>query len=95
MNYGYIRVSTRERTPIPEQFPEVFDLWRSGELSARAAADRLGVSARTFTRWTADNPCSAAPKTEKTLRQKVHFLPCPECSESICKILPNPLCIFV
>ena len=74
MNYGYIRVSTRERTPIPEQFPEVFDLWRSGELSARAAADRLGVSARTFTRWTADNPCSDAPKTEKNTAAKgTHF----------------------
>lgn len=52
-------------TPIPEQFPEVFDLWRSGELSARAAADRLGVSARTFTRWTADTP-----KTEKNTAAK-------------------------
>ena len=74
MNYGYIRVSTRERTPIPEHFPEVFAQWSAGVLSARAAADRLGVSARTFTRWTADNPCSDAPKTEKNTAAKgTHF----------------------
>ena len=41
----------RERLPVPESFPEVFARWERGELSARAAAQRLGVSPRTFARW--------------------------------------------
>ena len=41
----------RERLPIPESFPEIFSCWEGGELSARAAAQRLGVSPRTFARW--------------------------------------------
>ena len=43
----------RERIPIPEAFPDVYDLWLRNELSGRAAASRLGVSPRTFTRWAA------------------------------------------
>lgn len=41
----------RERLPVPASFPEVFARWERGELSARAAAERLGVSPRTFARW--------------------------------------------
>ncbi len=35
----------------PPEFPVVLKLWRNGELSARAAAERLGVTHRTFLKW--------------------------------------------
>jgi DNA invertase Pin-like site-specific DNA recombinase len=35
----------------PPEFPAVLESWRSGEISARAAARRLGVTHRTFQNW--------------------------------------------
>ncbi len=35
----------------PQDFPAVLEAWDKGELSARAAADRLGVTHRTFKKW--------------------------------------------
>lgn len=35
----------------PSEFPMVFEAWRKKELSARAAAARLGVTHRTFQKW--------------------------------------------
>ncbi len=36
----------------PENYPSVYALWRSGELSARQAAQELGVNHKTFLKWT-------------------------------------------
>lgn len=38
----------------PPGFPEVYAAWRRGELSARGAAKKLGVSASTFKKWSED-----------------------------------------
>ena len=35
----------------PENYPLVYSAWKSGTLSARKAAEQLGVSHRTFLRW--------------------------------------------
>ena len=35
----------------PEQYPDCVAIWRSGEMSARAAARTLGISHLTFFRW--------------------------------------------
>lgn len=35
----------------PEQYPDCVARWRSGEMSARAAARTLGISHSTFLRW--------------------------------------------
>ena len=37
--------------PIPEQYEEVKRLWECGDLSANAAAKRLGVARNTFLKW--------------------------------------------
>lgn len=41
----------RKPMDIPSEFPPVYDLWRRGEVSARGAAQVLGVSNHTFTKW--------------------------------------------
>ena len=41
----------RRALDIPENFSDVFLLWRSGRLSSREAGSRLGVSHATFLRW--------------------------------------------
>lgn len=41
----------RPRIPIPEEFDSMADKWRSGEISSRTAANRLGVSHQTFLTW--------------------------------------------
>ena len=41
----------RTAAPVPDDFVEVCDCWRSGGLSARKAAERLGVTHRTFLKW--------------------------------------------
>ena len=38
--------------PIPEQYYEIRELWKKGDLSANAAAKRLGVARNTFLKWT-------------------------------------------
>ena len=38
--------------PIPEEFGPVYEQWKAGELSGRAAARQLGVSPHTFGKWT-------------------------------------------
>jgi len=35
----------------PQRFPEIYDLWNTEELSARAAAKELGVAPKTFSCW--------------------------------------------
>ena len=35
----------------PDDYPAIYDLWQSGELSARGAATRLGVNHKTFLKW--------------------------------------------
>ena len=42
----------RQPLPRPDNYPEVYALWKSGKLSARKAAKLLGVSHFTFSRWT-------------------------------------------
>lgn len=42
------------RKPVPEGFENLRRLWIAGEVSGRAAARRLGISAQTFTRWCAE-----------------------------------------
>ena len=41
----------RPRKPIPKEFPRLARAWEQGEISARAAAQQLGVSYQTFLRW--------------------------------------------
>lgn len=38
----------REALPIPAEFPDVYDLWKDKKMTARAAAERLGVCVKTF-----------------------------------------------
>lgn len=45
-------------TPPPE-FGEIHDAWRSGKLSARAAARDLGISHQTFLKWANNNGCKS------------------------------------
>lgn len=42
------------RPPIkrPENYPEIYRRWNNGEISARRAAEALGVYYKTFLRWT-------------------------------------------
>lgn len=42
----------RQPLPRPDNYPEVYALWKTGKLSARKAAKLLGVSHFTFLRWT-------------------------------------------
>ncbi len=39
----------------PPDFPAVLEAWCKGELSARAAAARLGITHRTFKKWATQN----------------------------------------
>ena len=39
----------------PPEYPTVLEAWHKGELSARAAAERLGVTHRTFKKWATQN----------------------------------------
>lgn len=41
----------RERMPIPEGFQELWERFRRGEITARAAARELGVAHSTFLKW--------------------------------------------
>ncbi len=42
----------RKPLPLPEGFAEIRTRWNSGELSARKAAELLGVTHKTFLKWT-------------------------------------------
>lgn len=42
----------RQPLPCPDNYPEIYALWKAGKLSARKAAKFLGVSHFTFSRWT-------------------------------------------
>ena len=46
----------RPRLKVPPAFAEVHSRWSCGELSSRAAAERLGVSQPTFLRWVRETP---------------------------------------
>jgi len=35
----------------PKNYPELLSLWQGGEISARKAADRLGINHKTFLTW--------------------------------------------
>ena len=48
-----VRFGRRPKEKPPE-FPAVYEAWRMGKLSARAAAAQLGVSCRTFQKWADD-----------------------------------------
>ena len=41
----------RKAIPLPEGFAEIWKRWSRGELSARKAAESLGVTHRTFLKW--------------------------------------------
>lgn len=41
----------REALPIPAEFDEIYDLWKDKKMTARAAAERLGVCVKTFKKW--------------------------------------------
>ena len=41
----------RRPLPVPDKFHSIYPMWLNGELSARKAAERLGVSSHTFTKW--------------------------------------------
>ena len=38
--------------PVPNEFHEIYPLWKSSQISAREAARKLGVSHKTFLKWT-------------------------------------------
>ena len=40
----------------PDDYPAVYELWYSGEVSARSAASRLGVNHKTFLKWANEQP---------------------------------------
>lgn len=42
----------RQEKPKPPDYPEVLQAWSAGEISARKAAQRLGVATATFQKWT-------------------------------------------
>ena len=42
----------RQPLPRPDNYPDIYALWKAGKLSARKAAKLLGVSHFTFSRWT-------------------------------------------
>ena len=46
----------RPRLEVPPAFAEVYRRWDSGEMSSRAAAERLGISQPTFLRWVRETP---------------------------------------
>ena len=45
----------RQAMEPPPEYEEVYNAWSDGELSARAAASRLGISHQTFLKWTKNN----------------------------------------
>ena len=45
----------------PPGYPAVLKAWHNAELSARAAADRLGVTHRTFKKWTMQSAEESTP----------------------------------
>ena len=45
----------REPIPHPNNFPEVYAIWKQGEISARKASKILGVSHNTFLKWAKAN----------------------------------------
>ena len=49
----------RARMPVPDEFEEVYDLWKARFLSVRAASRRLGVSHHTFERWVRERQACA------------------------------------
>ena len=40
----------------PDNYPAVYTLWKSGDLSARNAAERCGVNHKTFLKWASAEP---------------------------------------
>lgn len=42
----------RQPLPRPDNYSDIYSLWKAGKLSARKAAKLLGVSHFTFSRWT-------------------------------------------
>ncbi len=55
---------------IPDEFTEMEELYRKGEISARAAADTLGVSANTFRKWMKKPEEEKAKKLRRTTGRK-------------------------
>ena len=49
----------RARMPVPDEFEEVYGLWKARFLSVRAASRRLGVSHHTFERWVRERQACA------------------------------------
>jgi len=45
----------RKPIEIPQEFPEIYNRWINGELTARKAAIELRVSHQTFLKWTRDD----------------------------------------
>ena len=41
----------RQKKTLPDEFPDILELWKDGKLSAREAARRLSVSHPTFLKW--------------------------------------------
>lgn len=50
----------RKALPIPDNFPEIANLWKNGELSARQAAKCLSISHPTFLHWVSELSNDAA-----------------------------------
>ncbi len=60
----------RPALEIPEKFPEIAELYRKGEITARAASDVLGVSSNTFRKWLKNEEDKKTKKNRKSTQRK-------------------------
>ena len=52
----------RKAMKIPNEFEEIYNKWKNGEISARNAAKCLNVSPNTFLKWTKNYYCNCSQK---------------------------------
>ena len=45
----------RQSLERPQDYPDIKERWKTGELTAKHAADRLGISRSTFFKWVGDD----------------------------------------
>lgn len=53
----------RPKMPYPDNFTEIAELWSIGEISAREAGRRLGISHNTFLKWVSEEKIVKHPSS--------------------------------